>query len=216
MEEIVLIGFGGHAKSVIDTILSKNEYHISGYIEREESENLSEYRGCHRIGTDKDLKKIYQQGIKNAVITIGFMGNSMIRNRLYQQMKEIGYCFPVIVDDSAIVAADVVIGEGTYIGKRAVVNAAASIGRVCIVNTAAVIEHESVVGDFSHIAVNAVLCGQCQIGENTLIGANATILQQRKVGDFSIVGAGCTIKRNLQNRCICKHNDDILKKIVLE
>lgn len=34
MEEIVLLGFGGHSKSVIDTIERQNEYKIIGVLEK--------------------------------------------------------------------------------------------------------------------------------------------------------------------------------------
>ena len=34
MEEIVLIGFGGHAKSIIDTIEANEKYKIAGILEK--------------------------------------------------------------------------------------------------------------------------------------------------------------------------------------
>lgn len=33
MEDIILVGYGGHAKSVADCIERKNEYRIIGYTE---------------------------------------------------------------------------------------------------------------------------------------------------------------------------------------
>lgn len=204
VKDIVLIGYGGHAKSIIDTLEKQKQYQIVGYVD---SMDVSEYRGYRRVGEDEDLEKIYMSGIHNAVIAVGFMGKSQIRNRLYEQMKKIGYKFPVIIDDSAVIASDAVLCEGTYVGKRAVINADANIGKMCIINTGAIVEHECHIGDFSHIAVGAVLCGRCSVGENTLIGANATVIQERSIGDNVIVGAGCTIKSNVDSQCICKVRD---------
>ena len=178
VKEIVLVGFGGHAKSVIDSIEGMKAYKIAGYVD---CADMPDYKGYTRIGNDAELEKLYAGGIHDAVLTIGFMGRSRRRNQLYEYMKKIGYRFPVIVDQSAIIASDAVIQEGTYIGKRAVINADARIGRMCIINTGAIIEHECVVGDFSHVAVGANLCGQCVVGENTFIGAGATVIQQRQI-----------------------------------
>ena len=152
VKEIVLVGFGGHAKSVIDSIEGMKTYKIAGYVD---CADVPDYKGYTRIGSDADLEKLYAQGIRDAVLTIGFMGRSKRRNQLYEYMKKIGYRFPVIVDQSAIIASDAVIQEGTYIGKRAVVNADAKIGRMCIINTGAIIEHECVGGGFSQGAVGA-------------------------------------------------------------
>lgn len=86
---------------------------------------------------------------------------------------------PNIVDPSAVIADDAVMGEGIFVGKRAVVNAAAHIGDLCIINTGAIVEHDCDVGNYSHISVGSVLCGGVRVGQRTLIGANATVIQER-------------------------------------
>ena len=89
---------------------------------------------------------------------------------------------------------NVEIGEGSFIGKGAVLNAEARIGKMAIINSKALIEHECVVGDFAHVAVAAVLCGQVEVGQAAFIGANATVIQCLKIIDNEIVPAGMTIR----------------------
>lgn len=196
MEKIILIGAGGHAKTIIDTLEQQGRYEIAGFVDRERTE-LEIYHSYKVIGCDSDLKTLYQKGIHTAVVCIGFMGKSKVRNRLYCELKKIGFMLPVITDSSAVVACDAKIGEGTYIGRNAVVNADAKIGKMCIINTAAIIEHECEVGDFTHIAVGAVLCGQAAVGENTMIGANATIIQGVSVEKECIVGASSLVLKDV-------------------
>lgn len=196
MEDIVLLGFGGHAKSVIDTIEKQKKYRIVGFTEIDCNQT---YRGYSVIGTDEDLEKIFQSGVKRAFITIGYLGDSIVRNKLYQRVKEIGYSIPVIVDDTAILADDVVLGEGTYVGKNAVVNSAAKAGEMCIINTGAIVEHDCIVGAFSHVAVGATLCGAVKVGSETLIGANASIIQGVEIGNKVKVGAGAIILKDVPN-----------------
>ena len=65
---------------------------------------------------------------------------------------------------------------------------------MCIINTKAVVEHDCVIGDYSHIAVGAVLCGEVKIGKSVLVGANATVIQCRTIADKEIVAAGYVVR----------------------
>lgn len=189
MEDIILVGYGGHAKSVADCIERKKEYSIIGYTEPAEVESRYPY-----LGTDEVLKHYYSKGIRNVAICQGYLGHGELRQKLYKFVKDIGYTLPVITDPSSIISSTAVIGEGTFIGKGAIVNAEARIGKMAIINTMSLVEHECVVGDFSHVAVSAVLCGQVEVGEAAFIGANSTVIQCRKIESGKIVPSGVTIR----------------------
>lgn len=189
MEDIILIGYGGHAKSVIDSIENAGKYNIIGYTDKAESNSKYEY-----LGNDDVLKRYYEQGIKNAVICIGYLGKNNVREHIYQCLKDIGYTLPVIIDPTANISKNVTVGEGTFIGKNVVINSDANIGKMCIINTSAIVEHECNVGDFSHISVGTVLCGQVYVGKAAFVGANATVIQCRKIDEKQIVPAGAVIR----------------------
>lgn len=186
-----MVGYGGHAKSVADCIERKTEYRIIGYTDSEAHNSEYQY-----LGTDAVLEDYFDRGVKNVAIGIGYMGKGDLRARLYKLVKKIGFFLPVIADPSAIISENVSIGEGTFIGKGAIVNTEAAIGKMAIINTMALVEHECVVGDFTHIAVGAVLCGQVKVGDAVLIGANATVLQCMDIPSNTVIPAGETIRRN--------------------
>ena len=189
MEDIILIGYGGHAKSVADCIIRQGKYRIVGYTDIDKSTSAYTY-----LGNDECLDSIYKNGIKNAVIAIGYMGKGTLRRRLIEKAKEIGFTFPTIIDPSAIVSESADIGEGVFIGKLAVINAEAKIGSFSIINTMALVEHECIVEEYSHVAVAAVLCGNVKVGKDAFIGANATVIQGRQIEAGAIVPAGVTIR----------------------
>lgn len=194
MEDIVVIGFGGHAKSVVDSIIMNGRYHIIGYTDITERNSKFIY-----LGKDDILSYIYGNGVHKAVLGIGFLGNHKIRDGIVKYVKGIGFEFPSIIDKSAIIAHDVEIGEGCFIGKNVVINAASKIGKFCIVNTGAIIEHDNIIGDYSHISVGAILCGETTIGRHTMIGAGATIIQGKKIGKNCIIGANSTVLTNVED-----------------
>lgn len=198
MEDILLLGFGGHAKSVIDCIERQGKYRIIGFLDKGKRGNIS-YRGYEVVGGDDDISRFYDQGIRNAFVTVGFLGQSTVRNRLYDRLKQAGFRLPNIIDPSAVAADDVVLGEGNFIGKLAMLNADVKIGSMCIINSGALIEHECRVGDFSHISVGTVLCGNVTVGRETFVGAGSTLIQGIAVGDHCIVAAGTTLRKNIKD-----------------
>lgn len=198
MEKILILGMGGHAKSLEDAIERERKYEIAGYVVNDDADSNVGKR-YHILGNDDDLLKLFQQGIHNAAIGIGFLGKGNLRNTLYEKLKKIGYHLPVVCDPSAIIASGVCIDEGTFVGKGTVLNADVQIGKMCIINTGAIVEHDCRVGDFSHVSVGAVLCGEVTVGINAFVGANATIIQGRKVADECLVGAGEVIRKNVTN-----------------
>lgn len=190
MEDIVLVGFGGHAKSIIDSIEAAGQYRIAGFTE---VDCCNSYRGYNYLGDDSKLQYLFDSGIKNACISIGYLGTGYLRDELYNILKDIGYSLPSIIDPTAVIAKDAIIAEGAFIGKRAVVNSAAVVGEMSIINTGAIIEHESIVGPFTHVSVNSVLCGQVVVHDHCFIGAGTTVIQGLTIGKKSIVGAGSLI-----------------------
>ena len=196
MEDIVLLGLGGHAHSVVDSIEQIGKYNIIGFLDTEEMQG-KQYKDYRILDTDDALQKYYNSGISNAFVTIGFMGHGKVRNRLYQKLKNIGYTIPNIIDKTAVISQNAELEDGIFVGKNAVINANAKIGKMCIINTCAIVEHDCTIGAFSHIAVGSVMCGRVSVGRQTLIGANATVIQEKVIGNYCIIGAGTTIKKDI-------------------
>ncbi len=198
MEDIILLGLGGHAHSVVDSIEQEGKYNIIGFLDTEKMQG-KRFRDYCVLDTDNALQEYFDKGIKNAFVTIGFMGHGNVRNQLYKRLKDIGYTVPDIIDITAVVSENAILEDGIFVGKKVVINANVKIGNMCIVNTGAIVEHDCVIGRFSHIAVSSVLCGGVLVGEQTLIGANATVIQEIKIGNCCVIGAGTTIRKDVED-----------------
>lgn len=201
MEDIILLGLGGHAHSVVDSIEQIGKYNIIGFLDVEEMQG-KRYKDYRVLDSDDVLQKYFNSGIKNAFITIGFMGHGMVRSRLYQKLKDIGYNIPNIIDNTAVISENTKLEEGIFVGKKAVINANVVIKKMCIINTGAIVEHDCVIKEFSHVAVGSVLCGGVSIGKQTFIGTNATIIQSIEIGNNVVIGAGTTIRNHVEDNCM--------------
>ena len=198
MRSILIVGGGGHARSVIDVIERMGEFDIAGIADVDPDARYKQYEV---IGNDGDLRAIRGAGVECAALGLGYMGRSHIRDELCSKLEVAGFDLPAIVDPSAAIAYDATMGPGAFVGKCAVVNSAAKIGKMAIVNSGAVVEHDCNIGDFSHISVNATLCGNVGIGKRVFVGAGATIVQGTFLGEESLVGAGAIVLTNVKPGC---------------
>lgn len=190
MQDIVLIGGGGHAKSVIDIIECENKFNIIGIIDT--AENIGKnVLGYKIIGTDENLKEIFQN-CKNAHISIGQIKTNEPRKRIFEILKNIGFNLPVIISPFAYVSKHATIGEGSIIMHNALINSGAVVGKNCIINTKALIEHDAKIGNHCHISTASVINGGVIIADDTFFGSNATSKEYINIGENCVVGGGCS------------------------
>jgi len=190
MQDILLIGGGGHCKSVIDVIEQENRYSIIGIIDKKELIG-QDILGYKIIGCDDDLEELFLK-YKNALVTVGQILSPDIRIELFQKLKKIGFCLPTIISPLAYVSKHSFINEGTIIMHQVLVNASVKIGKNCIINTKALIEHDSIIEDNCHISTAAIINGGVRVKEGTFFGSNAT--SKESIECVGFVKAGSVVK----------------------
>lgn len=200
-KRILLIGGGGHCRSVLDAIRAAGIYEDLGIVDKH-MEPGDSCMGAPVIGKDEDLPELFREGWRDACITVGSVGDTTIRRHIYTMLCTLGFSLPVVVDPTAVLASDSELHPGVFVGKRAIVNAGSKIEDCAIINTGAIIEHECMVGAFSHISPGAVLCGQTTVGKYTHIGAGTVIRQQIKIGSNTCIGMGSTVVKDIPDNVI--------------
>ncbi|MCI8798382.1 MAG: acetyltransferase [Lachnospiraceae bacterium] len=192
--KLLLIGGGGHCRSVLECLMSMRKYSQIGIVDNNKSVSAS---GISVVGNDGNLPELMNDGWTSAFITVGSIGSTVIRRRLYQLIKNLGFQIPIIIDPTAIVANDVEIKEGVFIGKRTVINAGSKIGNCAIINTGSIVEHDCCIGDFSHISPGTTICGQVLIGNDTHVGAGAVVRQGITIGGNTLIGVGSVVVKDI-------------------
>lgn len=186
-EEILLIGGGGHCKSLIDVIELEDRYSIAGIIDKKELLG-SDVLGYKVIGCDEDLVSLRTQ-YKNAVITVGQIYSNSVRVKLLHLLQALDFHLPKIISPLAYVSKYAQIDEGSVIMHQALINASAKIGKNCIINTKALIEHDAVIEDNCHISTGAIVNGGSIIKANSFYGSNATSKEYIEVNQFIKAGS---------------------------
>lgn len=192
MEKIILIGGGGHCRSVIDVIEQEKRFEIAGIID------LPELLGSHIlnyevIGNDNDLQQLSQQ-FKYALVAVGQIKSPNLRIKLFESAKKAGFVLPTIISPRAYVSKHATIDEGTIVMHDALVNANVKIGKNCIINTKALIEHDSSIENNCHISTGAIINGCVKVEKNCFMGSSATTKEAIIIKENSFIKAGSIVK----------------------
>lgn len=189
MERLVIIGAGGYAKSVLDSIDYYN-YRIKGFLDEfsKEREHLGYPILWHSIEDVESPEKYFY------FIAIG---NNERRKIWFDRLADRRLRLINVVDRTAIISTEAQIGNGCFFGKMAVVNSKASIGNNCIINTKSLVEHGCTVHDHANISTNAVINGDVVIGEGSFVGTCSVTLGQKTVGSWSTIGAGAVVIKDV-------------------
>lgn len=205
---LILIGGGGHCKSVIEVAESAG-YEIKGILDMPDEVGKEVLPGHKVIGTDDEIPQYVEEC--DFIITVGFIKNPAIRIKLYNKVKAAGGRLATIIASTAHVSKYAELGEGTVIMHQAFVNAGAKIGDNCIINTFVNIEHDAEVGNQCHISTGTMVNGECKIGENCFIGSQSVCANCIEIASDIIVGAGSVVRKSIRVKGIYAGNPAILK-----
>ena len=206
-KNLILVGGGGHCKSVIEAAESAG-YNILGVLDTPENVG-KQVLAYSVIGTDDDIPQYVDKA--EFVITVGFIKNPAIRIKLYNKVKEAGGKLATVIASTAHVSKYSTIGEGTVVMHQAFVNAGAHIGANCIINTFCNIEHDAQIGDQCHISTGTMVNGDCKIGDRCFIGSQSVLANGTSIADDIVVGAGSLVRKSLCRKGIYSGNPAILK-----
>lgn len=195
MEDVIVIGSGGHSKVIIDILLKDKSKNIIGVLDDNfESLNYDNILGIRILGKI-DLIQTFPKTYKYIIA----IGDNKIRKKIAK--KFINICYTRAIHPEAVIGENVEILEGCVIMARTVINSYSKIGKHCILNTGSIIEHDTEIDDFVHISPRATLCGGVKIKKSAWIGAGVVIIQGMTIGRKSIVGAGSLVIRDVEDYC---------------
>ena len=197
---IILVGGGGHCKSVIDVLVDSQEFKIIGILDMKDKVG-SNLLGFPIIGTDEDIPKLIMK-YENFHINIGHILSNVSRVNLYHRIESLGGIFPIIKAYDAHISKYAFINPGTFIGHKAFINAGAKIGCNCIINTGAVIEHDSIVENHSHISTCVTVNADCQVGEGSFLSSHVVINRGVKIPPESKIYSGTIVTKSFKERGI--------------
>jgi sugar O-acyltransferase (sialic acid O-acetyltransferase NeuD family) len=189
---LVILGCGGHARSVADVALAAGFRRL---VFIDENARLDEQLLGHPVR--RELPRTLPDDWK----WIAAAGDNRARQHQIESAGEREWpaaSLATLIAPTATIGAGACIGGGTFIAHHAHVGPLANVGTGVIVNTSALVEHDCVVADYAHVSVNATVAGRSRIGARCFICAGSTVIDGISIGDDITLGAGAVAIASLE------------------
>lgn len=188
---VVIIGGGGHAKVVIESLRAAGET-VAAIVDADPTPRA--VLGVPVVGDDLALADLRGQGLLKLFVAIG---DNRLREKLGRKAREQGFVLVNAIHPSAVISPSVRIGEGVAVMAGVAINADSRVADLAIVNTGAIVDHDCVLGAACHLGPASALAGGVTLGERAFLGVGARAIPGVTIGADTIVGAGGVVVRNL-------------------
>lgn len=187
INDVVIIGGGGHAKVIIDIFKTQNKYRVIGFTS---SEGSNPVKIVPMVGDDSILPELFKKGIRKAFIAIG---DCKLRDIIFNKVKALDFEIVSAISPYSNISTSVKIGDGVAIMPGVTINVDSVIEDNAIINTNASIDHDNYIRKSAHIGPGSNLAGNVTVGCGTFIGVGTKVIPKMEIGDWSIVGAGSVV-----------------------
>ena len=196
-QKCVIIGSGGHARSILDALLASGLHDVLGFIDVDPVRKGMTFLGVEVLGGNEQLPLLLESGVHTAVIGVGGIGDNTARERVFIKTAASGFRIEGVVHPSAVISPYASVDPTAQILAGACMGPLSSVARGAIINTGAIVEHDCLIGEFAHLASGAILGGGVTIGHHAHLGSGAIVRQSLVVGDSAIIGAGAVVTKNV-------------------
>jgi sugar O-acyltransferase (sialic acid O-acetyltransferase NeuD family) len=183
--DLIILGMGGHAGMCIDILKSEGKHDIVGFLDDDQNIIDGKY-GYNSLGRLDNLQRLTENGLKNAIIGMGFIKNAKHRDTYFNSLSSI-INIPTIIHKSSIIEPTATIGMGCQIMAGSIIGSNVTIEDNCIINSGAIISHDSIIKKSSHITPGAVLGGNVTIGRRSTIGMCTAVFLGVTIGDDVVI-----------------------------
>lgn len=189
MRRLLIVGAGGHGRSVAEAVLLSGGYRLAGFVD-DAAPALDRVWDVPVLGTTADFS-CYRQHADLAIVAIG---NNGLREALSGRLLAAGFELATVVHPRAVVSPRALLGAGSTIMAGAIVGTDARLGCGVIVNSGAVVDHDVHVHDYGHLGVNACMAGGAVLGRGAWMHAGAAVGYGVKVADGAVLPPGTALK----------------------
>lgn len=160
-KSLLIIGAGGHGQ-VVKEVAEALGYDEIAFLDDNSAE---------AVGKIADTKQFVQE-YQAAFVGIG---NNKFRNELLQRLEQEGYEIPVLLHPTAYISKTAVIGKGTVVEPKAILNANSKVGSGCIISVGAIVDHDVVLEDCVHVNAGAICKAGSFVDKETKLEAGQVV-----------------------------------------
>lgn len=160
--DLLIIGAGGFGRTVAEAAMLTGEWGSADFV----YDSYPEHKlpsGYHVVGHSDNLAALLP-AYTGVVVAIG---NNKVRSEKLTYLASLGANIVTVYHPRSYVSERAKVGAGTLVMAGAIIGAHAKVGFGCILNPNAVADHDSIMEDYSHLGVGAVMAGTAVLKQGT-------------------------------------------------
>lgn len=190
MNDVVIVGAGGHGKVVLDVLRAAGKYRPVGFLDADPGLTDSYVAGIPVLGSINAARSLRRRKVRRAIVAIG---DNRTRLEYAALLEAQGVELVSAIHPAAYVSPTASVGTNVVVAAMAAVGTDARVGDSAIINTAAVVDFECDVREGAHLCPGAALAARVRVGRAAFVGAGARVIQCRTIGDDAVIGAGAVV-----------------------
>jgi sugar O-acyltransferase (sialic acid O-acetyltransferase NeuD family) len=195
---IIIIGTGGNACDVLDTLDALNAikptWAVAGFLDDARPPG-SRYLGLEVLGGVRDACQFDDSFFINA---IGSDRSYLHRPEILASTGLRPEQFATLIHPGASVSIRAQIGHGVHINHGVSIGGGVVIGNHATLGAGCILGHDTTIEDYAIVAPGAVISGFVRVGLSSYIGAGASIRQRVHIGTKALVGIGAVVLRDVE------------------
>lgn len=176
--KLALYGYGGHAREVAAQLNQPVEFFVDDIYANDIAKPIStfnpdEYQIMVAVGPVQD------------------------RYNMVKKLPDSTVYFSYIHPSALLLADDIVIGAGSFIGAGCVLTTNIRLGEHTILNRGVHIGHDCMIGNYFSAMPGSIISGNVSVGDLVYIGSNSSIKEKTSICSYTTIGMAAAVINNI-------------------
>jgi len=202
-QRLLLIGGGLGAVQVLDSLTRIEHQRATAIVDDNPDLQGKSLMGVPVLGGQNDIEALFAKKLFDAAV-VSVSTSTSFRERMHEKLEQLKIPAANVIDPSARVQINAVLGTGNVILAFCHIGSCAVIGNGNFLSPYVDVEHHCVLGDFCTFGPGVMMSSLVNIGNGVKFGTGVFIEPKISIGSNSIVGSGAILVGNIPENSIVK------------
>jgi sugar O-acyltransferase (sialic acid O-acetyltransferase NeuD family) len=194
-QRVLILGGGNIAVLLLDILARIPHQTAVGILDDNPALHGTTVLGCPVLGNLEEIHQLWEKGFFD--VTTLAIGVLPLRAELYNKFTQADIPFGNVIDPSALILADVAMGNGNLIMGFCRIGPQCNLGNNNFLSAYVNLEHHNTLGDHCTFGPGVFTSGGVQIGSRTRFGTGIFIEPRLGIGSDVTIASGAILTTNV-------------------
>lgn len=190
--KIILLGAGGHGKSILSVAQAVGLY-FHGILDDKPETWGQTIHGVSVLGPVSTLNDY-----PDNLVLAGF-GDNAKRREVVERFPDANWT--TVFGKYTHINPNAKIGIGTVIFPFSIIGADVQLGNHVIISSHVTLGHDAIIENYAQIAPGVQIGGAASVGHEAMLGLGSIVCPKVQIGEKVILGAGAVAVSDIPSRC---------------